>query len=270
MKNQSNHRATLGLLELPRAALEATSLFTSYPFLLSTRTGDGHGVFVIPGFATSDNSTIPLRGYLNTRGYKSRGWGLGRNFGLDRAGGLERLLVEFDDFAAKSGGKVSLIGWSLGGIHARRIAQARPDQVRQVISLGSPINGNPARSTVWRVYESVNGEAVSQDVLERLMSESRHSLGVPATSIYSKSDGVVPWHISQEPESDLADNIEVHSSHIGLGLNPVVYYLLSDRLSQNAGDWRKFDQQHLLHRMMLRMNPAWPIGRFSMSNIAEN
>ena len=74
--------------------------------------------------------------------------------------------------------RVTLIGWSLGGLYAREIAKAMPHAIRQVITLGSPI-ANVAHSTnVGWLYEMLNGGAATID--------SR--LGENATNATSRSD----------------------------------------------------------------------------------
>lgn len=216
-------------------------------------------MFVLPGFATSDHSTALLRGFLSLKGYKSRGWGLGTNLGLGRAGGLQNILRQFDDFRNQVGGPVSLVGWSMGGVYARQIAHERPDDVRQLISLGSPIANNPQRTAVWRLHENVDGKPVSTPVLERFLANDSRT-PVPATSIYSRTDAVVPWHSSREPEHAFGENIEVETSHVGLGFSPAVYYLLADRLGQRQGEWRKFDRDASMNRMVLSSLSDWPLG----------
>jgi pimeloyl-ACP methyl ester carboxylesterase len=112
-----------------RAPWEFALACASLPWLLQGPRGDGHGVIVFPGLAASDASTVPLRSFLRSRGYESRGWRLRRNFG-PRAGVLEQSLEQVRQLAQASGRKVSLLGWSLGGIYAREIAKrlspARP------------------------------------------------------------------------------------------------------------------------------------------------
>ena len=55
--------------------------------------------------------------------------------------------------AARAGGPVSVVGWSLGGIFARELARERPDLVRHVITLGSPFAlSDPRRSRADGAY----------------------------------------------------------------------------------------------------------------------
>ena len=204
-------RALLGALELPRTMLEMGSLAASAPYLQLVERGDGHPVIVMPGFTASDQSTRLLRQYLRSIGYDARPWNLGRNLGLREAGAFDELHRELDRVAQEAGKSASLVGWSLGGVHARNLAKRAPDQVRQVITLGSPLGASP-------------------------------SAGVPCTAIYSRTDGIVAWRMAMEEASPLTDNIEVYGSHCGLGFNPAVYYAIADRLSQPEGRFERFNR----------------------------
>lgn len=255
-----NDRRALALLEVPRAILEAGQLVLTAPALSLTPFGDGHGVFVLPGFAASDRSTSALRTFLTLRGYRTRGWDLGRNLGLRRSGGMPALLAEFDEFQAKTGRPVSLVGWSLGGVYARRLASERADKIRQVISLGSPIGGDPRETTEWQVYEQASGHAMADQMAERFLSDSRVLPPAPFTAIYSRTDGVVPWQIAMEREGPLTDNIEVPGSHIGLGFNSLVYYLVARKLALPEDGWTRFDQRDPVYRWSMAggLAPAVP------------
>jgi pimeloyl-ACP methyl ester carboxylesterase len=133
---------------------------------------------------------------------------------------------------------VSLLGWSLGGIYARDMAKLAPDDVRCVITLGTPFTGTPRATNAWRVYELASGERVESMDSSRFASPPP----VPTTSIFSRTDGVVAWQCSLEQETSKAENIEVEASHIGLGAHPAVVYAIADRLAQPEGAWKKFDR----------------------------
>lgn len=219
-----------------RALLELASVPLATPCLLRhVPCGDGHAVLVIPGFLASDLSTAPLRRFLRHRGYNVCGWGQGRNCG-PRAGVVDRLLQQLEELHASSGGKVSLIGWSLGGIFAREIARSRPHLVRQVITLGSPLYGEPETSTnVWGLYQRLNGPG------EHGAMRGDKAPPVPTTSIFSRGDGIVAWEASLEWRGAHIDNVEVHrASHLGLGVNPFVWFVLGDRLAQDEVEWVPF------------------------------
>jgi len=206
--------------------------------------GDGHAVIVFPGLSASDATTIPLRRYLGSLGYATHGWRQGFNFG-PRAGVLEAAKQQLADAFADSGRKVSLIGWSLGGVYARELAKAMPEQVRCVITLGSPFSGSPRSTNAWRIYELASGRSIDREADSYNLPEAPP---VPTTSIYSRSDGIVAWQGSiQQPTPDNPDteNVEVVASHIGIGLNPSAWWAVADRLAQPEGHWRPFDRTGL-------------------------
>jgi pimeloyl-ACP methyl ester carboxylesterase len=233
-----------------RAPLEMGVSLAALPILRSAPMGDGHPVLVFPGLAASDISTGPMRRYLKDRNYVTRRWQLGRNFGpgngvLDGCGKLVHEMRE------RSGRKVSLIGWSLGGIYARETAKQMPDDVRSVITLGTPFTGDPRATNAWRLYEYLSGERVSSRyTLDRLSKAPP----VPTTSIYSRTDGIVAWQCSVQEPGPQTENIEVEASHFGLGVNPAVLYAVADRLAQPEGEWKPFERSGL--RALVYGDPA--------------
>ena len=233
----------LALLALEfRAPLEFGSLLPAWPALQRAPSGDGHTVLVFPGLSASDATTIPLRGYLNMLGYETRGWSQGFNFG-PRAGVLQTARRGLTRACDESGRKVSLIGWSLGGVYARELAKEMPDHVRCVITLGAPFAAPPKATNAWRIYELTSGLDIERDH-ERL--DLLTAPPQPTTSIYSRSDGIVPWRGSiQQAHHAHTENIEVVASHLGLGLNPSTWWAVADRLAQPEGRWRPFQRAGL-------------------------
>jgi hypothetical protein len=227
-------------LEL-RAPWEYGASLATLPLLRTAPRGDGHPVLVFPGLAASDLSTAPLRRYLSERGYKPHRWRLGMNLG-PRPGVIDASLARIRELRARYGKKVSLIGWSLGGIYARELAKMAAHDVRIVITLGTPFAGNPRATNAWRFYELTSGQKVA-DMREH--EKLREPPPVPTTSIYSRTDGVVAWQCCLQEEGPHTENIEVQASHVGMGLNPLVFYALADRLSQAEGQWKPFDRSGL-------------------------
>ncbi len=228
----------LQLLEL-RAGWELAAGVAALPWLRLSPQGDGHAVLVLPGLVASDASTRMLREFLKRRGYDAHGWGLGRNYG-PRAGVEQAMLALIDKLHAQSGRRISLIGQSLGGVYARLLAAQRPDQVRGVITLGSPVSGHPRSSNAWRVYEFTSG---TSSVDPQRWKQVTQAPRVPTTSIYSRTDGVVAWRTSVEAgQRANTENIEVISSHIGMAVHPAVLFAVADRLARPEGDWRPFDR----------------------------
>ena len=139
------------------------------------------------------------------------------------------------------GRKISLVGWSLGGVYARQLAKMMPDRVRMVITLGSPFAGDPRATNAWRVYEMVSGHRASEEDL-RFGGSLSETPPVPTTAIFSRTDGICAWQGCMEKASAASESIEVESSHCGMGHHPAVVYAVADRLSQPEGEWRPFDR----------------------------
>jgi len=220
--------ALLLLLEA-RAFGEYASLILSWPFLRMLPRGDGHAVMVIPGYATNDASTRPMRRVLKGLGYDVHGWGQGRNFGLPRPA-REALHLRLEELHRAQGRKVSLVGWSLGGVLAREIARHAPERVRRVITLGSPINGHPHANTVDAFKHWVSG--ATRKVDWEGFQRRRVPPNVPCTAIYSKTDGIVAWHCCLEEPAPNTENVEVRASHFGLGVSPQVLRVIAERLAR--------------------------------------
>jgi pimeloyl-ACP methyl ester carboxylesterase len=222
-----------------RAPWEYAAMVAALPWLRRLPPGDGHPVVVFPGLGAADVTTAPLRSFLQHLGYSAYPWQQGFNFG-PRRGVLDAVRAQVQRLADRHDEKVSLIGWSLGGVYAREMAKEMPEIARCVITLGSPFTGHPRATNAWRFYQVVSGQDVHDPAL---IEQIRGAPPVPTTSIYSRSDGVVAWQCSLNEDSPLAENIEVHASHIGMGMNPLALYAVADRLRQDPGHWQRFDVQ---------------------------
>jgi pimeloyl-ACP methyl ester carboxylesterase len=223
-----------------RSLLELYSSLLLSPLLMQAPKGDGHPVLALPGFLASDLSMAPLRRYLKALGYDTHAWKLGRNFGGvgSKRGALRDLLKAIND---STGRKVSIVGWSLGGVYARDLAVQLPDMVRSIITLGSPFADDIRATNATRLYELLSGEGV--DDIPAIREAIAGDMPVPTTSIYSRTDGIVNWRTSRVRPSATAENIEVHfASHIGLGVNPAALWAIADRLAQPEGEFRHFDR----------------------------
>ena len=228
------------MLAEARGILEFNASLLLSPLLMRAPRGDGHPVLALPGFLASDLSMAPLRRYLAELGYNAHAWRMGRNIGgvakmraalLDRLAGIHR----------ETGRKVSIVGWSLGGVYARDLALQAPEMVRYVVTLGSPFANDVRATNATRLYEALSGETVGDN--PELVQAIAGDLPVPATSIYSKSDGIVNWRTCLLRPSDTAENIEVYfASHVGIGVNPAALWAIADRLAQREGEFHPFDR----------------------------
>jgi pimeloyl-ACP methyl ester carboxylesterase len=228
----------LYLSEPLRATVEYGMYLASAPLLPALPRGDGHPVLVLPGLLASDSSTYALRWILRLLGYPVQGWLLGRNLGpTERAViGLRRRL---DELTERYGRRLAIIGWSLGGIYARELARQAPDDVRQVITLGSPFRlANSDQTRAHRVFESYSHMHVER--WELPLEHDSQPLVAPTTSIYSKLDGIVSWQACLNDPSPTTENIEVYASHLGLGHHPAAIWAVADRLAQPETGWQPF------------------------------
>lgn len=197
--------------------------------LASVPPGDGRAVMLLPGLFNSDRSNFVLARFLRRLGYRVEGWGLGRNLGVRSVGpDAERLIARVEALAAEAG-PVTLVGVSLGGIIARLVAHRRPELVRAVVTVSSPYAGPGRATNVWRAFELVTGERLDDPaVIERSELIAR-PLPVPATAIWSASDGLVAGTICR---CDSARAVEVRSGHLGVQLHPDVLLAVAEALSR--------------------------------------
>ncbi len=151
-----------------------------------------------------------------------------------------------ENIARESGRKVSLLGWSLGGVYAREVSRQVSDSVRQVITLGSPFGGIFERNNARWFYDFLHGPKgveISQELLKDILLPPP----VPSTAIYSKEDGVVNWqHCMEREEGVFTQNVQILGSHFGLGHNPSALYCVADRLNQPEGEWGRFEPQGVI------------------------
>ena len=219
----------LALTDGFRALTDAACLSVAAPLLRKLPgTRKPHSVMVIPGFLGDDRGNGPLIRFLRELGYTATGWRQGRNLGpgsFDEEG----LRAAMESLLEAGGGKVSLIGHSLGGIYAREIARMEPEVIHQVITLGSPFGkGHSTGSHASTLYRRLNPDPDPRNDEAHLVTPPP----VPTTAIYTKADGVVNWRTSvQEGNHSNVHNIEVLGSHIGLNLNAAVWYWVAKKLA---------------------------------------
>lgn len=196
-------------------------------------TGDGHAVLVIPGLFGTDILMRPMRKFLTRLGYTPYKWEQGINTADPKD--LEALVKRVDALYEKHQEKISIVGWSLGGIYARELTKQRADKVRQVITTGSPFRGieNP-NNVVW-LFKLLKGNI--DDIWDRNLVESiPESTPVLTTSIYSKTDGIVRWQdCMSEVQDELHRNEQAVSSHLGMPHNRSVLKIIADRLPDKIG-----------------------------------
>lgn len=236
-----------------RALGEIALLPYSVPMLMSGPRGDGHPVLLMPGFMGDEGSMVALKLLLRHLGYDVQTWGFGRNVGFQsrHAQALEKKIRWLHH---ETGRKVSLVGWSLGGVFALYGAHEAPECVRQVITLGSPVSVDPRVGSqspafvrmMYRVIAHPQGPN-AHAMQPRAKKLRQHAqLPLPMSCLYSLTDGVVPpQEATIDGDDELHENIRVPGSHTGLGFNPLVLYVVADRLAQAEGQWKRFEPSGL-------------------------
>jgi len=237
-------RLIYSLLE-GRALLEMALLPPLLPLLASTPRGDGHPVLLLPGFTAGDATMIGLKLFLQSRGYHVETWGLGQNTGfkLKFSQAVEQKVRYLHHRHRR---KVSVVGWSLGGVYGFYTAHCAPECIRSVVSLGSPMRFSPEHfktplmvRAVYRYFAHPMGPVAHLAHVRAKVLKSPPPM--PSTCIYSMTDGVVPPTAARIDASDAAhENIWVPGSHLGLGFNAAVMWILADRLVQPEGAWQPF------------------------------
>jgi pimeloyl-ACP methyl ester carboxylesterase len=207
--------------------------------------GSGAPVLVVPGFMSSDAHLTELQHWLIRIGYRALPSGIGRNLECPDVL-LEKLVESLDAAYHLAGSRVSVIGHSLGGTLARAAAVRRPDLVRQVITLASPISeieAHPFVLTLARLSAPLltqpaarprrHGDHVHDG--SSCSCELIHALGqafpdsVSRSAIFTRDDGVVRWRSCLD--EDARRNVDVRGSHLGLIVNEEVYMVLADLLA---------------------------------------
>jgi len=216
-----------------RSLLEWASIYAIYPFIPKRIEGKGKPVLLIPPYLGDDYSTSFVRKYLKSLGFYTYRWDMG--FNMVKSHYIPRLEEKLDDIYQKHNEKVSIVGWSGGGIFAKIMANRHPNQVEQIITIGSPIWGvMDMKTPVYGLLEFFRGKSLKERNA-RFLAELEPIPDVPITCIYTKTDGLVPWKHCMEAESYRKNikNIEVYGSHSGLGANASVLMLTANALSAN-------------------------------------
>lgn len=213
-------KESLTVLQVPRLAFRAPSLIFRAP------RGTKQPVLFLPGLKAGDSSNAPMRSFLRQKNFKAYGWGLGTNNG-DVEGQLPAVITRAEELFERSAEPIALVGWSLGGVLAREVARERPELISQVITYGTPVIGGPLYTSVSGVYTPEQRRLIAERVAER----NQIPIEVPITAMYSKRDGIVAWRACIDDFSPDITMIEITSTHVGMGIDPDVWQIVSERLA---------------------------------------
>ena len=216
-----------------RSLLEWSSMIWIYPLIPKRKKVKNSPVLLIPPYLGNDTSTTFVRKYLRSLGFKTYKWDLGVN--MVKSHYVPKLIEKLDAIYKEHQEKVSLVGWSGGGMFAKVLANRYPDKVAQIITIGSPIWGlMELKTPLINVFEFFRGKELKKRN-EKFLRELEEIPNVPITCIYTKTDGVVPWKHCMEAGNYRKNikNIEVYGSHSGMGANATVLLSVANSLHAN-------------------------------------
>lgn len=213
----------------------------SFSFINSfkpAKMGDGRPVLLVPGFFNNSSITWLMRKFLTRIGYKTYDWGLGFNTGDIKD--LQPLSERFQEIYRETGQKVTLIGFSLGGVYAREVAKKHPEMTAGLFTMGSPFRGLDKPNNASFLFKLLNPKGDETKELKDFMEAAKTPAPVPTVAMYSKTDGVVPWEACMEsPEDDLHENVEIKSSHFGFVMNKEVFRTIANRIPEQPIGFKK-------------------------------
>jgi predicted alpha/beta hydrolase family esterase len=205
-------------MRLREAAAITSRIYRAFGRLGARGPAGGPKLMVLPGFLATDRTTLGLQRAFADAGYRVTGWGMGLNRGVTEDI-VDRIAARVERFGA--GEKVILVGWSLGGIYARVVAQERPDLVAKVVTLGSPFSGDRRRNNnVWRLYEWVAGHPVNSPPIDK---DPEVKPPVPTLAIWSRNDGIVSVAGARGTAEQRDAELELDCSHMGFGVSGKAY-----------------------------------------------
>jgi triacylglycerol lipase len=204
--------------------------------------GRREAILLIPGFGSGDWTFNTMSRWLQQIGHRTYLSGINVNVGCPQRK-VERMLGRLEDISKDAGGKIVIVGHSLGGLVGRALARQRPDLVRQVIAIGSPLRSGwqavapevrPALFAVHSFFqkfiEAPQGCGTELCACDFSIEAYGAELppGVRFTSIYSRHDGIVDWRFATTENGDC---YEVDGLHTDLVVNVEVYRILSNVLA---------------------------------------
>lgn len=208
----------LHLTDILRSLIETIRGFFYLLFAKRENIGQGRVIMVVPGLLTSDFWTVIIRKYLSKKGFQVYGWEMGTNLG--RMHRLPELISRIETIKNRHNQKIILLGWSMGGLFSREISHQRPDLISKVMTLGSPFGDIQAPNNAQWVFELLNDD---YDVDHTLVKRLSSPVSIPSVAFYSKKDGIVAWEACIDKITDDHHiNVEIKSSHFGMGANPSV------------------------------------------------
>jgi pimeloyl-ACP methyl ester carboxylesterase len=203
---------SLLLRELPTALPVVLSPLRRAQAVAGAPAGQSQPVLIIPGLLSTDGATALLRRTLREAGYRTYGAKLGFLTGV-RSETFARAFDRLAQVAHAEQRKVALVGWSLGGLYARVLAQRHPELVELVMTLGTPFSGDRRNNNAWRLYEAINDHTVDSPPVP---DDPAVKPPVPTIAVWSRRDGVIAPAAARGLPHERDAEIEVPFNHLAL------------------------------------------------------
>lgn len=183
--------------------------------------GHGEPIMVLPGYQTTDAYTHKLRKFLADLNYTVYGWGQGKN--QARSSQFHNAQHKLLELYQQHKTPVRLIGYSLGGLYARKLAQDHPHIVDSVITVGTPISWEVQTDSIKLLTMFGIMSGADPELLD-FLSDVDLDPRVPVTIIYSRDDGVVHWRDAVNKRHSVnVKHIRVSGAHMGMIHNAAVW-----------------------------------------------
>lgn len=185
------------------------------PPVIVPRAGRGQPVIVIPGMVAGDATVNFLRRSLRASGFDPYPSDIVFHL-TARQKNIDRVVARLRAVHQSTGQKVALIGWSLGGLFARVIAQAHPELVSAVLTLGAPFSGDLHANNAWRLYEALDGGRIEDSPFASTVANKPP---VPTVALWSAEDGIISSVSARGLPHESDRQEELHARHLDLASN---------------------------------------------------
>lgn len=206
-----------------------------------TPDGDGRPAMLIPGFLAGDPSLSPMARWLKKGNWAMTRSGINWNVNCTQST-VEAIEARLEAAVNETGQRALLVGQSRGGAMGKVIAVRRPELVETLVTLGSPLNDHfEIHPRTWFGIGIIGGLGAlgipgflsTSCATGDCCRDTRIAYGRPFPkdvrfiSFYSRGDNIVKY---QSCLHGAAEQIEIESSHLGMGIDSEVWGRMSEEL----------------------------------------
>ena len=189
------------------------------------RRREQHTIVLLHGYMANRSTVFPLAAWLRARGFKQI-----LTYGYDSSAGVDRAALGLKAFLKRNvrGGRVDLVGHSMGGLVARVYLQelGGARRVDRCVTLGTPHKGTYNAYWLWsRVGAELRPDS---RLMERLQRSTGRASAVRFASLVAGSDNLVIPRVfaGHEREACLPD-----LGHVSMLFSPRVLRFVERELS---------------------------------------